>query len=74
MMSDFSLKKKHTQLYLYKCIKSNFKVNHNLPKLKNSVKYSIFFFSEITKLNEEANKIRAAEQPEIKLYVPGSRE
>jgi hypothetical protein len=79
MTSDFSLKNK-TQLYLYKCIISNFKVNQNSSKLKILLNaalfflFSLFFFPEIKKINCEVNKIRAAEQPAIKLYMAGSKE
>ena len=48
-------------------------MNHNLPKLKILLNTALFFLAEITKLNREANKIRTAEQPEIKLYVPGRK-
>ena len=48
-------------------------MNHNLPKLKILLNTALFFLAEITKLNGEANKIRTAEQPEIKLYVPGRK-
>lgn len=49
-------------------------MNHNLPKLKILLNTALFFFlAEITKLNGEANKIRTAEQPEIKLYMPGRK-
>lgn len=50
-------------------------MNHNLPKLKILLYTAFFFFfAEITKPNGEANKIRTAEQPEIRLYVPGGKE
>ena len=50
-------------------------MNHNLSKLKKVLlNRAFFFFGRDYKTKWEANKIRTAEQPEIKLYVLAGEE